>query len=174
MDWREIDHKQQEMERDEEYARRVLREVQYIQSEPKPQEEGAEEAEKERGERGERGEGEEPISESVKESSNQNIGWLLLSGNILLLRSLTKHYGKMVMVAALLLLSIIVMFWSLHLDMKYNDMMSDIQLLRERSVRLQEQRFAKSSHSAIIEELERRGIDLKDPTEPATVIERTR
>ncbi len=169
MDWREIDQKQQETERDEEYARRVLREVQYIQSEPKPQEGAEGEAAEEAEEKAE--EGQELSMELSKEDKRQNIGWLLLSGNILLLRSLTKHYGKMVMVAALLLLSIIVMFWSLHLDMKYNNMMSEIQLLRERSVRLQEQRFAKSSHSAIVEELERRGIELKDPTVPATVIE---
>ena len=65
----------------------------------------------------------------------------------------------------------VVMFWSLHLDMRYTRLSRDVQKLRERSIRLQEQRFQRTTHSAIIEELHARGIDLYDPLAPGEIIE---
>ncbi len=154
-------------QRDEEYARRVLREVQYMQ-----REQGAESREGEQQEQQKTEQTEQTEQQESKDSKGKrtNLMWLLLSGNVLLLRGLTKYYGQMAIVAAMFLLSIIVMFWSLHLDMQYNSLVRDVQLLRERSIRFQEVRFSRCSHSAIVEELERRGIDLVDPTTPATVI----
>ena len=45
------------------------------------------------------------------------------------------------------------------------------QMLRERSTRLQEQRFRHTTHSAILEELRRRGIDLYDPVVPGEILD---
>ncbi len=172
--------------RDEEYARRVSREVRYMKSErgDRDEEEGYEDesgdidgrdGREDRDESGERGgrewRGEDGADKKEGEDQKSSVTWWLFSGNVLLSRGITKYYGQMVIVAALFLLSIIVMFWSLHLDMSYNSLVRDVQLLRERSVRLQEVRFSRCSHSSIVEELERRGINLVDPTTPATVIE---
>ena len=74
-------------------------------------------------------------------------------------------------IAAMFFISIFVMFTALHLDMKHSRLYREVQMLRERSTRLQEQRFRRTTHSAIVEELKRRGIDLQDPTTPAEPIE---
>ena len=43
--------------------------------------------------------------------------------------------------------------------------------VRERSIRLQEQRYSRTTHSAIVERLRERGIDLSDPSAPGEIIE---
>ena len=47
----------------------------------------------------------------------------------------------------------------------------DVQKLRERSIRLQEQRYQRTTHSAIVEQLRARGIELYDPQAPGEIIE---
>ena len=68
-------------------------------------------------------------------------------------------------------LSIVVMFWSLHLDMRYTRLERDVQKLRERSIRMQEQRYQRTTHSAIVRQLERGGIELYDPLVPGEIID---
>ena len=46
-----------------------------------------------------------------------------------------------------------------------------VQLLRERSVRLQEQSFRSTTHSAVVRALAERGIPLYDPAAPGEIIE---
>ena len=77
----------------------------------------------------------------------------------------------MLTIAGMFFLSIVVMFWSLHLDMRYSRLEREVQILRERSIRLQEQRYRRTTHSTILEELHRRGIDLYDPLAPGEIIE---
>jgi hypothetical protein len=69
------------------------------------------------------------------------------------------------------LVSIMVMFWSLYTDLQYSRMESDVQLLRERSIRLQEELHRKTTHQAIREELGRRGMNLQDPKRTKAVVE---
>ncbi len=47
----------------------------------------------------------------------------------------------------------------------------EVQKLRERSIRLEEQRYSITTHSAVVRELERRGIALSDPKAPAEIID---
>jgi hypothetical protein len=63
------------------------------------------------------------------------------------------------------------MFTSLHLDMKHTRLDNEVRLLRERSIRLQEQRYLRTTHQAIAAELQRRGIELYNPVIPAETIE---
>ena len=55
--------------------------------------------------------------------------------------------------------------------MKYSRLEREVQLLRERSIRLEEQRFDRTTHSAVVEELRRRGIELIDPPAPGEIID---
>lgn len=55
------------------------------------------------------------------------------------------------------------MFTALHLDRNTRASNAKFQILRERSIRLQEQRYSRTTHSAIVERLRERGIDLNDP-----------
>ena len=78
---------------------------------------------------------------------------------------------NMLSIAGMFFLSIAVMFTALHLDMKYTRLEREVQILRERSIRLQEQRYSRTTHSAIVERLRERGIDLNDPSAPGEIIE---
>lgn len=156
-------------EQDEILARRIRREVKRMER-GDADEDLAKDAEAEEQERVER-EAEEEAERKEQQHRANNIFWLLLSGNILQKESVSKYYSQLVAIAVLFFISIFVMFWSLHLDMRYNQELRMVQLLRERSARLQELRYSKCSHSAISAELERRGLKLSDPTHPAVVIE---
>ncbi len=164
---KEIEQQQQ----DAEFARRVRREVKRMQSgeaqDDMEQDEidDAEERAAEQAEQQRRADAEE------RERKRRNsIFRQILSGNILLREGVSKYYSQMILVAALFFVSIFVMFWSLHLDMRYSQLARSVQLTRERSVRLQELKYLKCSHSAISSELERRGIKISDPTRPTTII----
>ena len=83
----------------------------------------------------------------------------------------SEAYPYLLSIAGMFFLSIVVMFWSLHLDRRYSQLEREVQMLRERSVRLQQQRFRVTTHSAVVEQLRQRGIELYDPTVPGEIIE---
>ena len=89
--------------------------------------------------------------------------WLLFSGNILVRESFSGYYRYLIYMAVTFFVSIFVMFTALHLDMKYTRL--------ERSVRLQEQSFRSTTHSAVVRALAERGIPLYDPAAPGEIIE---
>ena len=97
--------------------------------------------------------------------------WLLFSGNILVRESFSGYYRYLIYMAVTFFVSIFVMFTALHLDMKYTRLEREVQLLRERSVRLQEQSFRSTTHSAVVRALAERGIPLYDPAAPGEIIE---
>ena len=157
--------KQARREQDEEFARRVRREVLRMErgeaeediraDEERLAEERAEAEERERRERRRRA----------------STFWQLFSGTILVREGVSKYYPYMLTIAGMFFLSIVVMFWSLHLDMRYTRLERDVQKLRERSIRLLEQRYQRTTHSAIVRQLEARGIELYDPLAPGEIIE---
>ncbi len=145
---------------DEEFARRVRREVLRMErgeaEEDIRRDEEAAEAERERRERRRR----------------SSTFWQLVSGTILVREEVSRHYSYLLVVAGMFFLSIVVMFWSLHLDRKYSRLEREVQILRERSIRLEEQRYRTTTHSAVVEALAARGIPLYDPLSPGEVIDR--
>lgn len=150
-------------EREEELARRIRREVLRVQSG-----EADEEIRADREQAEEEARQEEQRKEERRRS---NIFWLLFSGNILVRKGASEYYRYMICIAAMFFVSIFVMFTALHLDMKYTRLEREVQILRERSIRLQEQRYSRTTHSAIVERLRERGIDLSDPSAPGEIIE---
>ena len=144
---------------EEEFARRVRREVLRI----------------------ERGEADEDIRADMEREEEErqrrerrrkaSTFWQLFSGTILVHEGVSKYYPYMLSIAGMFFLSIAVMFTTLHLDMKYSRLEREVQILRERSIRLQEQRYRRTTHSAIVERLRERGIELIDPPAPGEIIE---
>lgn len=144
---------------EEEFARRVRREVLRI----------------------ERGEADEDIRADMEREEEErqrrerrrkaSTFWQLFSGTILVHEGVSKYYPYMLSIAGMFFLSIAVMFTTLHLDMKYSRLEREVQILRERSIRLQEQRYRRTTHSAIVERLRERGIELTDPPAPGEIIE---
>ncbi len=153
-----------EEERERELQRRIRREVRRIQS-GEADEEMAEERARE-------AEAEEPAARQARErrrAANPFRG--LLTGNVLRQEWLVGHYRYPLLIAGTFLLSIVVMFWALRLDMTHTRTEREVELLREKAVRLQEQRSRLTTHSAVVEELRRRNIPLHDPVVPGEIIE---
>ncbi len=159
------EEEQRRMEEDEEFRRRVRNEVRRIQSG-----EAAEDIERDIEE--EEQERQEAEAAEAKERKRRSaLGWQIFSGSILTSRHVAGNYLYMIIIAILCLVSIMVMFWSLYTDMQHSHMEREVQLLRERSIRLQEMLYEQTTHQAIREELARRGMNLQDPHTTKAVIE---
>jgi hypothetical protein len=153
------------LEEDEEFRRRVRQEVRRIQS-------GDADEDIERDIAEEQSEREEAEAAEERERKRRSaLTWQIFSGSILTSRHVAGNYHYLVVIAVMCLLSIMVMFWSLYTDSRYSRMERDVQLLRERSIRLQEELYRKTTHQAIREELARRGMDLQDPKTTKAVVE---
>ena len=160
------ERQEEELRRQEEeaLARRVRREVLRVQSG-----EAAEDLEADR--RAEEAEEQARVeAEERRERRHRNPFYRLISGTILVGEHATRSYPYLVTIAAMFFLNIVVLFWSLHLDLRYSRLEREVQKLRERSIRYEEQRYRQSTHSAVSKELEQRGIVLKDPATPGQII----
>ena len=152
-----------EREREAELARKIRREVVRIQR-GEADDELREDAEREEAERREREEAEERERKRASSTFRQ-----LISGTILLRKEASEAYPYLLCIAGMFFLSIVVMFWSLHLDRRYSRLEREVQMLRERSVRLQQQRYRVTTHSAVAEELRARGLEPYDPVVPGAI-----
>lgn len=152
-------------EQEAQLARRIRREVLRVQSG-----EADEDIKREAAEAAEEAE-ERKKAERMERKRKASAFWQLISGNILVNRGVSRYYPHMISVAAMFFVSIAVMFFALHMDMRYSRLERDVQLLRERSLRFQSQRYQQSSHSAILEQLQKRGIVLEEAVAPSTLIE---
>ena len=118
----------------------------------------------------------EQQAEADEQARRERYRWLhnmamVFTGEILIRQEVRRLYGYLYYMAALLLLSIVVLFTALHIDTRRDKLEREVQLLHEKSIRYNEQRYKESSHSAILRRLEERGIKLTDPQRPATTIE---
>ena len=112
----------------------------------------------------------EAEAEARKARRAANPIYRLMSGTILVGENATRSYPYLLTIAAMFFINIVVLFWSLHLDLRYSRLEREVQKLREKSIRYEEQRYRVSTHSAVSAELERRGIALKDPASPGQII----
>ena len=94
----------------------------------------------------------------------------LITGEIIINPTISKGYDYLFYIAFLLLVSIITLFSSLHMQIRENVLSEQVRLLSERAVRTEEQRVKATTHSAIVDELKRRNIPLYDCLEPVTII----
>ena len=112
----------------------------------------------------ERGEADEDIADDIRREEEQKgqerkrrrPRWLhgirlVLTGEILIGDEMSRFYNYATYIALMFFLSIVVLFAAL-------------------SIRIKEQRYRQCSHSAIVERLEQRGIELYDPLSPSNVI----
>ncbi|MDO4757766.1 MAG: hypothetical protein Q4A18_00710 [Rikenellaceae bacterium] len=146
-------------------ARRIRREVVRVQS-GEAEEDLAADREAE-----EAAEAERVELEERRERRRRNPIYRLFSGTILVGESAAKTYPYLLTIAAMFFLNIVVLFWSLHLDLRYSRLEREVQKLREKSIRLEELRYSRATHTAVSRELEKRGIVLQDPLRPGQIIE---
>lgn len=114
---------------------------------------------------------EQEAQEERQRRRNASIWRQLFSGRILIHDTVRENYRYVAIIAGMFLASIASLFWTLSLDIRHARLDTKVQLLHERSIRLQEQCYRRSSHSAIVESLQERGLDLYDPLRPSEVIE---
>ena len=149
----------------EELDRRIRRMVVRVQS----GEADEEIAEDRRLEEEERAKAEEEERKERKRRSGWR--WQIFSGTILTSRGIADNYRYFAAIAVMCFISIVVMFAALYADLRYSRAEQDVQLLRERSIRLQEQLHRRTTHQAIRDSLAARGIDLRDPRQKTSVLE---
>lgn len=153
-----------EAEREAELARKIRREVRRVQS-GEADEDLRADREREEAER------EEAAARDERDRRRHSrLWWLWVTGGILLRDGVTGYYHYLIAIAVTFLTSIAVMFMTLHLDVQHSRLKVDVQRLRERSIRLEEQKFRQTSHSAIQERLRAHGIELCDPLTPGEAV----
>lgn len=157
----ELDYRSEEERRQEEYERelrrKIRREVRRI-SAGDADDEIREDEELERAEQEQR-----QAEEQRLQRKHSSWLWQMFSGSILMRSGMSQHYRYALMIAAMFFCSILTIFNSLRLDKKFAHVEAETQLLRERSIRMQERRYRRTTHSAIVRQLRERGIDLRDP-----------
>ncbi|MFI3282032.1 MAG: FtsL-like putative cell division protein [Rikenellaceae bacterium] len=161
----EVEQQRALEEQDALLARRIRREVLRVNSGEADDDIKREREEEEQAQR------EKEIAERMERRRKASAFWQLISGNILVNKGVARYYVHMIAVAVMFFLSIMVMFYSLHMDMRYSRLEREVQLLRERSLRYQSERYQHSSHSAIKEQLRIKGINLEEAVAPSTLIE---
>ena len=149
---------------DEELARRVRREVLRI-GRGEDDEEIRADMEREAAERAEAEE-----RENKERRRRASLVRQFFTGTILVREGVSRSYPYMLCMAVMLFASIFVMFMALRLDMRHTELEREVQKLRERSIRLEEERFRTTTHSAIVERLRQRNIPLYDPPAPGETI----
>lgn len=90
----------------------------------------------------------------------------IVLGTILNADSMRENYRYAGLIAVMLFLSIVMLFSSLSSYLRYTKLEDEVHLLREKAIRMSEERYEHSSHSAIVRRLGERGIKLSDPQEP--------
>ena len=149
---------------DEELARRVRREVLRI-GRGEADEEIRADMEREAAERAEAEE-----RENKERRRRASLVRQFFTGTILVREGVSWSYPYMLCMAVMLFASIFVMFMALRLDMRHTELEREVQKLRERSIRLEEERFRTTTHLAIVERLRQRNIPLYDPPAPGETI----
>lgn len=113
--------------------------------------------------------------ERASESKKAKPSWMvklesLLTGDILLAEQANRAYHLLMLLGFIFLLSIFTIFGAFQQDLRCNSLHKEVDLLKERAVRISEESVQQTSHSAILKRLRERGIEIEDPKNPLVVI----
>lgn len=95
---------------------------------------------------------------------------VFLTGDILLAEEANRFYNLLALLCVIFLASIFLMFGSFQRDLHCSKLRTEVDLLKEKAIRTSEECTNNSSHSAILNKLKERGIDLGDPTTTPIVL----
>ena len=154
-----------QQQQEQELLRKIRREVRRVRS-GEADDQMREEEELERQEQQER----EAEEERLRRRHSSWL-WQMFSGSILVRSGVSRYYKYALAIAVMFFLSILTIFNALRLDKQFTQVESRTQLLRERSIRMQERRYRLTTHSAIVRRLKERGIDLQDANNTTEIIE---
>lgn len=146
----------------ERLIRSQIRRVQSGEADEQMRQEAEEEREREQ---------EQMREEARKRLKRSRLFWQLFSGNILVNRNVAENYRYFIAIAITSFVSIAVLFMALYAEDRFSKVEREVQLLRERSIRLQEQLFSRTTHAAIAKEVEERGLGLQEPRKSREVVD---
>ena len=164
LDYSSEEERQRE-EQERELLRKIRREVRRVRS-GEADDEMREEEEAEREEQQQRA-----AEEERQRRRHSSWLWQMFSGSILVRSGVSRYYKYALAIAVMFFLSILTIFNALRLDKRFAQVESQTQLLRERSIRMQERRYRLTTHSAIERRLKERGIDLRDSNSATEIID---
>lgn len=87
----------------------------------------------------------------------------ILTGEILIAEEANRVYRFLTVLGIIFLVSIFSMFGAFQQDLECSKLRTEVALLKERAIRTSERSSLLSTHSAVLNELQRRGIELSDP-----------
>ncbi len=129
---------------------------------------------------GDAGTGEEVLdnqSEPKKEVApkRQPPQWLsnilgFITGEILLAKEAERVYKLFIMLGFIFLGSIAIIFTSLNSDLQCSTLKKEVAMLKEKAVRYSEKCYQQTSHSAILERVKSRGLNLQEPNSQPKII----
>lgn len=152
-------------EEERELRRKIRREVRRVRS-GEADDEIREDEEREREEQEQR-----EAAEERQRRRHSSWLWQMFSGSILMRSGMSRYYRYALLIAMMFFCSILTIFNALRLDKRFTQVESQTQLLREKSIRMQERRYRQTTHSAIVRRLKERGIDLRDSNSTTEIIE---
>ena len=88
----------------------------------------------------------------------------LATGDILLAEEASRVYNFLFLLGVIFLISIFAMFGTFQQEIKRSELQAEVKILKDEAVRTSEEKVKHTSHSAILEKLKERGIELEDPT----------
>jgi hypothetical protein len=94
----------------------------------------------------------------------------MLTGEILIADEAQSVYNLFTLLGVILMLNLAVIFASLSLDLQCNTLKKEVERLEERAIRTMEMRTQQTSHSSIMRQLQKRGIEINDPKSTPIVI----
>lgn len=114
-------------------------------------------------------------AEEKKKKKRHKPAWMvklqgLFTGEILLTEEASQIYNFLVLLGIIFIGSIFAIFATFQQEMKCNKLKVEIALLKEKAIRASEIRAQQTTHSAILEKLNERGIELEDPSSTPTIL----
>lgn len=93
-----------------------------------------------------------------------------ITGDILLAKEADRVYKLFIMLGVIFLSSIAIIFTSLNRDLECSTLKKEVAMLKEKAIRYSEKCYQQTSHSAILERLKRRGIDIEEPNSQPKIL----
>ncbi len=94
----------------------------------------------------------------------------IFTGEILIVNEAQRVYNLFTMLGIIFMISLAVIFASLNMDLQCSNLRKEVVRLEERAIRTMEARTQQTSHSAILQQLQQKGIDLRDPDTTPIVV----
>lgn len=111
----------------------------------------------------------EQEQERLEKRGKKRAAWVtkiesLFTGDILLAEEASRVYNFLILLGVIFLISIFAIFTTFQQEIHRSELQVEVKLLKERAIRISESRSQQTSHSAILNRLKERGIELEDPT----------